>query len=192
MVNQMHRAKGKWYLNGHHIVPTFLRQHLSLPRRFYPSENWFSSKCLTSVITRERVFPSWYKPLLLLNSPVVPDASWVIPWSKCAGMVSLNSFDKLAWTKVRFKSFTLGQSWTEETVVKLVLDGIESGLVTMTSATILISVAEVTRLMKQERYLVNIFNCLFQISHISGKQKTWSWCFFFYYFKFGLWMHLFW
>ena len=36
-----------------------LQQHSPLPRRFYPSENWLSSRCLNSVIVRELVFPSW-------------------------------------------------------------------------------------------------------------------------------------
>ena len=36
-----------------------LRQHSPLPRRFYPSENWLSSRCLTSVIIRELAFPYW-------------------------------------------------------------------------------------------------------------------------------------
>ena len=42
-----------------------LQQHSPLSRKFYPSENWLSSSCLTSVITRELVFPSWYQPLTL-------------------------------------------------------------------------------------------------------------------------------
>ena len=47
----MHRAKGKGYLNvtPHVPNPTFLQQHLPLPRRFDPTENWLSSRCLTSV-----------------------------------------------------------------------------------------------------------------------------------------------
>ena len=31
------------------------------PRKFYPSEDWLSSRCLTSVIAL--VFPSWHQPL---------------------------------------------------------------------------------------------------------------------------------
>ena len=34
--------------------------HSPLPRRVYPSENWLSSGCLTSVIVRELVFPSLF------------------------------------------------------------------------------------------------------------------------------------
>ena len=33
------------------------------PRKFYPSENWLSSRCLTSVIVQELVFPSRHQPL---------------------------------------------------------------------------------------------------------------------------------
>ena len=62
MVNQMHRGKG--ISNGHPMFPTFLQQHLQHPRKFDPSENWYSSRCLTSVITQELVFPSWHKSLL--------------------------------------------------------------------------------------------------------------------------------
>ena len=40
-----------------------LQQHSPLPRRFYPSENWLSSRCLTSVIIGELVFPSCQQPL---------------------------------------------------------------------------------------------------------------------------------
>ena len=35
-----------------------LQLHSPLPRRYYPTENWLSSRCLTSVIGRELVFPS--------------------------------------------------------------------------------------------------------------------------------------
>ena len=42
-----HKEKG--YLIGLPIVPTFLYQHLPLPRRFHPSENWLSSMRLMSV-----------------------------------------------------------------------------------------------------------------------------------------------
>ena len=56
-------AKGKVYLNGHTIIPTFLQQQLPFPRRFYPSENWLRSRC--AVITRELAYLSWYKSLLV-------------------------------------------------------------------------------------------------------------------------------
>ena len=64
MVNHMHRAKGNGYFNGHPMVPTFSQQHLPLTRNFDPSENWLSSRYLTSVMTWKLVFPFWYKPLL--------------------------------------------------------------------------------------------------------------------------------
>ena len=35
-----------------------LQQHSPLPRRFRPTENGLSSRCLTSVIVRKLVFPS--------------------------------------------------------------------------------------------------------------------------------------
>ena len=38
-------------------------QHSPLPTRCYPTENWMRSRCLTSVIVRELVFPSWHQPL---------------------------------------------------------------------------------------------------------------------------------
>ena len=42
-----------------------LQQHSSLPRRFDQSGNWLSSRCLTSVITQELVFPSSHQRLTL-------------------------------------------------------------------------------------------------------------------------------
>ena len=40
-----------------------LQQHSPLLRKFYPSEDWLSSRCVTSVIARELVlFPSWHQP----------------------------------------------------------------------------------------------------------------------------------
>ena len=48
MVTQKHGAKGKGYINGHPIFPTFQQLQLPLLRRFDPSENWLSSRCLTS------------------------------------------------------------------------------------------------------------------------------------------------
>ena len=53
------QGKSKGYLNGHPImVQTFLVLHVPLSRRFDQSENWLSSRCLTSMITRDLVFPS--------------------------------------------------------------------------------------------------------------------------------------
>ena len=40
-----------------------LQQHLTIPRKYHPTENWLSSRCLTSMIIRELVFPSWHQPL---------------------------------------------------------------------------------------------------------------------------------
>ena len=40
-----------------------LQQHSPLAIRHYPSENWLSSKCLTSVIVQELVFLSVHQPL---------------------------------------------------------------------------------------------------------------------------------
>ena len=40
-----------------------LQQHPPLLRKFYPSGNWLSSRCLTSAIARVLVFPSWHQPL---------------------------------------------------------------------------------------------------------------------------------
>ena len=54
--------------NGQPIFLTFLQQHLPLPRKFDPTENWLSSRCLTSVITPELVFKSWHKRLLITRS----------------------------------------------------------------------------------------------------------------------------
>ena len=36
---------------------------LTTPQKVLPSENWLSSRCLTSVVVRELVFPSWHQPL---------------------------------------------------------------------------------------------------------------------------------
>ena len=41
-----------------------LLQHSLLPRKFSPSQNWLSLRCLTSVIVRELVLPSWHQPLM--------------------------------------------------------------------------------------------------------------------------------
>ena len=35
-----------------------LQQHSPLHRKYYPTENWLSSRCLTSAIERELAFPS--------------------------------------------------------------------------------------------------------------------------------------
>ena len=40
-----------------------IQQRSPLFRKFYPSEDWLSSRCLTSVIARELVFPSWHQML---------------------------------------------------------------------------------------------------------------------------------
>ena len=40
----------------------------ALTRKFYPSENWLSSRFLTSVIVRELVFPSWHQPLTIFSN----------------------------------------------------------------------------------------------------------------------------
>ena len=40
-----------------------LQRHSPLPMSFYSSEKWLSSRCLTSVIPRELVFPSWHQQL---------------------------------------------------------------------------------------------------------------------------------
>ena len=63
MVNPIRLTKGVGYFHGHSMVGTSLQQHLPLTRRFDSSENWLNSRWLTSVIAREMVFPSWYKPL---------------------------------------------------------------------------------------------------------------------------------
>ena len=53
---------------GSHVPPQQpcclypLQQHSPLLRKFYPSEDWLSSICLTSVIAQELVFPSWHLP----------------------------------------------------------------------------------------------------------------------------------
>ena len=46
-------------------VPNLSTAALQLPRRFDPSKIWLSSKCLTSVITRELVCPAWLEPHVL-------------------------------------------------------------------------------------------------------------------------------
>ena len=43
-----------------------LQQYSPLPRKFYQSGKWLSSRCLTSVIVRELVFPPWHQPLTSL------------------------------------------------------------------------------------------------------------------------------
>ena len=40
-----------------------LQQHFTLPRGFYSSENWLSSRCLPSVIVRATVLQSWHQLL---------------------------------------------------------------------------------------------------------------------------------
>ena len=39
------------------------QRHSPLPGRSYPTENWLSSRCLTSVIVWELVLPSWHEPM---------------------------------------------------------------------------------------------------------------------------------
>ena len=43
-----------------------LQRHSPLLRKFYPSEDWLSSRCLTSVILQELVFPSGHHQLKIL------------------------------------------------------------------------------------------------------------------------------
>ena len=38
-----------------------------LSRRYYPIKNWSSSRCSTSVLVRERLFPSWHQQLTLIQ-----------------------------------------------------------------------------------------------------------------------------
>ena len=52
--------------NSHTSVtqaPGNIKQHSPLFRGGHPSENWLSSRCLTSVIVPELVFSSWHQPL---------------------------------------------------------------------------------------------------------------------------------
>ena len=69
--------RGKGISNGHPMFPTFLQQHLPPLRKFDPTENWL--RCLTSVITRELVFPSWHKPLLIKCAWLQLFPSWLEP-----------------------------------------------------------------------------------------------------------------
>lgn len=57
------------FFNGHPMVPTILRQrsttHVLPPiRRFYRSDDWYSSRRYTLVIARKLVCLSWYKLLI--------------------------------------------------------------------------------------------------------------------------------
>ena len=45
-----------------------LQQPSPLPSRFYPSENYLSSRCSISGTVREQVFPSWHQPLTSRDS----------------------------------------------------------------------------------------------------------------------------
>ena len=57
-----------FYLNISGRIPQrskHLLLYLILDCHCYPSKNWLSSRCLTSVIVRELVFPSWHQPLTL-------------------------------------------------------------------------------------------------------------------------------
>ena len=40
-----------------------LKRNSPLPKRYYWTENWLSSRCPIEVIVRELVFPSWHHPL---------------------------------------------------------------------------------------------------------------------------------
>ena len=57
---------------------TALQQHSQLPRTFCPSENWLSSRCLTSLIVRELVFPSWHQPLTKGGTCLYCWFSWLL------------------------------------------------------------------------------------------------------------------
>ena len=93
-----------------------------LTRKFYPSGNWLSSRCLTSVIVQELVFPSWHQPLtnyflpcrlcfLWLWSPWPPLSwhphSWY--WNHlafCSALVSLQ-----AWTTYSQQAFLISNEY---------------------------------------------------------------------------------
>ena len=58
-----------------HYAWIALQQHSPLLRKFCPPEDWLRSRCLTSVIARELVFPSWHQPLTW-------DDHWIYFWSR--------------------------------------------------------------------------------------------------------------
>ena len=52
----------------------------ALPRRPYPSGNWSSFRCLTSVIVRELIFPSWHQPLTTKMHNIYNMCSLIPSW----------------------------------------------------------------------------------------------------------------
>ena len=54
-----------------------LQQHSPLTRKFYSSEHWLSSRCLTSVIMRELVFPPWHIHKILPGNALKCILYWI-------------------------------------------------------------------------------------------------------------------
>ena len=83
--------------------PVSLSSHDGFGR--YPSENWLSSRCLTSVIVQALVFPPWHQPLpsaktiffALFNFG--PTKHFLIPWAQNQ-LINVSEQHKIDWSKL--------------------------------------------------------------------------------------------